>query len=162
MIFNSTTEYAIRGLAELSTRPGDAIVMLDEIVAGTDLPRDFLAKIFQRLVRGGILKSLKGRHGGFSLARQANEIILFDVVTLLEGDDCMDGCVVGMAACNDQMPCPQHDLYKPIRERLRDYLMTTTLADLAASLRAKQAWQKLQQQKSALEQNNIPDEITAG
>ena len=41
------------------------------------------------------------------------------------------------------MPCPQHDLYKPIRQRLKDYLITTTLADLAASLRAKQAWQKM-------------------
>jgi DNA-binding IscR family transcriptional regulator len=40
------------------------------------------------------------------------------------------------------MACPQHDLYKPIRQRWKDYLGTTTLADLAASLKAKQAYKK--------------------
>ena len=49
-------------------------------------------------------------------------------------------CVVGFDKCNDHMPCAQHDLYKPIRQRLKDYLKTTTLADLAASLRSKQSW----------------------
>jgi len=58
----------------------------------------------------------------------------------------MDACVVGLERCNDQMPCPQHDLYKPIRQRLKAYMQTTTLADLAASLQAKQAWQARVQQ----------------
>jgi DNA-binding IscR family transcriptional regulator len=40
------------------------------------------------------------------------------------------------------MPCPQHDLYKPIRQRIKDYMTTTTLADLASSLRSKQAWHR--------------------
>ena len=44
------------------------------------------------------------------------------------------------------MPCAQHDLYKPIRQRLKDYLITTTLADLASSLRSKQSWRKMQEQ----------------
>jgi DNA-binding IscR family transcriptional regulator len=50
-----------------------------------------------------------------------------------------------MEACNDHMPCPQHDLYKPIRQRLKAYVQTTTLADLAASLKAKQAWHRLRE-----------------
>jgi Rrf2 family transcriptional regulator, iron-sulfur cluster assembly transcription factor len=52
----------------------------------------------------------------------------------------MDACIVGLERCHDQMPCPQHDLYKPIRQRLKAYMQTTTLADLAASLHAKLAW----------------------
>jgi Rrf2 family protein len=142
MIFASTTEYAIRGLSELAARSASKPVLLDELVAGTDLPRDFLAKIFQRLVHGGLLKSAKGRNGGFSLARPAHAITLMDILQVIEGGLPMDHCVVGMASCNDMMPCPQHDLYKPIRQRLKDYMQTTTLADLAASLRAKQTWQK--------------------
>lgn len=143
MIFSNPTEYALRGLSELAIRGEDKPVMLDELVTGTDLPRDFLAKVFQKLVRGGVLKSAKGRGGGFRLARPAHEITLIHVVEAIDGPQTLDQCVVGLERCNDQMPCPQHDLYKPIRQRLKDYLTTTTLADLAASLKAKQSWRQL-------------------
>jgi Rrf2 family protein len=143
MIFSNATEYAIRGLSELAGRGVNGPVMLDELVAGTDLPRDFLAKIFQKLVRAGILKSAKGRGGGFTLAKPQHDVTLIDIVEAIEGPQLLDACVVGLEKCNDTMPCAQHDLYKPIRQRLKDYLRTTTLADLAASLRSKQAWRKL-------------------
>jgi Rrf2 family protein len=143
MIFSNPTEYAIRGLSELAGRAPDSTLLLDQLIAGTDLPRDFLAKLFQRLVKGGILNSAKGRGGGFSLARPAHLITLMEIVEVMEGPQSFDRCVVGLEKCNDHMPCPQHDLYKPIRQRLKDYLHTTTLADLAASLRAKQSWQKM-------------------
>jgi Rrf2 family protein len=145
MIFSSATEYAIRGMSELACRSDGSgkPVMLDQLVEGTDIPRDFLAKIFQKIVRAGILRSHKGRGGGFSLARPDHEITIMQIVEAIEGPDAFDGCVVGMEACNDHMPCPQHDLYKPIRQRLKAYVQTTTLADLAASLKAKQAWHRL-------------------
>jgi Rrf2 family protein len=142
MIFSSPTEYAMRGLSELALRGDDQRIMLDELVAGTNLPRDFMAKVFQRLVHAGLLRSSKGRGGGFSLARPAHEITMMQIVEALEGSQTMDRCVVGLEKCNDHMPCPQHDLYKPIRQRLKDYLNTTTLADLAASLKAKLAWRQ--------------------
>src|SRR3954452_20494714 len=92
MIFSSATEYAIRGLSELAARgvggPAGTTggrVLLDDLVAGTDLPRDFLAKIFQRLARAGVLASAKGRGGGFSLARPAHSITLLEVVIALDG-----------------------------------------------------------------------------
>jgi Rrf2 family protein len=150
MIFSSATEYAIRGLSELAGRNSAAPIMLDDLVAGTSLPRDFVAKIFQKLVRAGILKSAKGRGGGFTLARPQHDVTLLNIVEAIEGPQLMDRCVVGLEQCNDSMPCSQHDLYKPIRQRLKDYLHTTTLADMAASLRSKKAWQKMQEQKQAI------------
>ena len=144
MIFTTTTEYAIRGIAELCGRAGEGkSIMLDDLVAGTTLPRDFLAKVFQRLVKAGILRSAKGRGGGFSLGRRAEEITLKDIVEAIDGPILLDRCAVGLEKCNDAQPCPQHDLYKPVRERLRDYLTTTTVADLAASLKTKQSWRKI-------------------
>jgi len=142
MIFTSTTEYAIRGMSELASRATVGSVLLDQLVAGTDLPRDFMAKIFQRLVKGRLLRSAKGRGGGFTLARPAHEITLMHIVEAIEGPQRLDQCVVGLEKCTDVMPCPQHDLYKPLRQRLKDYLNTTTLADLAASLKSKPIWQK--------------------
>ncbi|HVT88048.1 MAG TPA: Rrf2 family transcriptional regulator [Tepidisphaeraceae bacterium] len=145
MIFTSATEYAIRGLAELASRSTGGNMLLDQLVTGTDLPRDFMAKIFQKLVHGGILISAKGRGGGFAVARPAHQITLMEVVEAMEGPQLLDRCVVGLEACSDSMPCPQHDLYKPIRQRLKDYLNTTTVADMASSLKAKQAWREVHQ-----------------
>ena len=63
MIFSNATEYAIRGLAELASRSENGhSMLLDELVAGTDLPRDFVAKLFQKLVKGGILRSHQRVH----------------------------------------------------------------------------------------------------
>lgn len=146
MIFSNATEYAIRGLSELAARNISGPIMLDDLVVGTGLPRDFVAKIFQKLVRAGILRSAKGRGGGFALAKAQHEVRLIDIVEAIEGPQLLDECVVGLEKCNDQMPCAQHDLYKPIRQRLKDYLITTTLADLASSLRSKQSWRKMQEQ----------------
>ncbi len=139
MIYSSSTEYAIRGLAELAGREAHRPVMLDDLVAGTTLPRDFLAKVFQKLVHGGVLRSVKGRGGGFNLAKPANEISLMDIVRAVDGPEALDHCVVGLEACNDEMPCPQHDLYKPMRTCIREYLQKTTVAELGAALKAKQA-----------------------
>src|SRR5678815_3656486 len=124
MIFSTPTEYAIRGLSEMAIRGDDQRVMLDDLVAGTDLPRDFMAKVFQRLVHAGLLRSSKGRGGGFSLSRPAHQITMVQIVGAIEGPLLVGRCVVGLEKCNDHMPCPQHDLYKPIRQLLKDYMNT--------------------------------------
>lgn len=145
MLYSTSTQYAIRGLAELACRTSSSAkaartsVMLDQLIAGSDLPREFLAKVFQQLVKSGILTSAKGRGGGFALARPAYEISLFHIISALDGPAACDGCVVGLPQCSDSLPCPQHDLFKPIRQRLKDYLQTTTLADMAASLKSNRA-----------------------
>ena len=148
MIFSNPSEYAIRALSELVLMSQDAplggsrragFVMLDKLTEQANLPREFLAKIFRQLVEGGVLTSAKGPGGGFALARPPHEISLLNVIDIVDGGHQLDGCVVGLARCNDQMSCPQHDLFKPIRQRLRAYLSTTTLADTGASLKEKKS-----------------------
>ena len=148
MLFSSGTEHAMRGLSEMAARGTQGRVMVEELAARVNVPRDFLAKMFQRLARAGILASTKGRGGGFALARPAHAISLMDIVAALEGPGSMDRCVVGIAACDERTACPLHDLFRPIRQRLKDYLATTTLADMGASLRSNPAWQ--QQQSTAV------------
>ncbi len=157
MIFSNPSEYAIRALSELVLMSKDVpvggprragFVMLDKLTEQANLPREFLAKIFRQLVEGGVLASAKGPGGGFSLARPPQDITLLNIIEIVDGGCQIDGCVVGLARCNDQMSCPQHDLFKPIRQRLRAYLSTTTLADTAASLKEKKS---LSAQDAAIE-----------
>ena len=113
MIFSNPSEYAIRALSELVLMSQDVpvggsrragFVMLDKLTEQANLPREFLAKIFRQLVEGGVLTSAKGPGGGFSLAKPAHEVSLLNVIEIIDGGHQIDGCVVGLARCNDHMP----------------------------------------------------------
>lgn len=134
MLFSHASEYAVRGLAELAGRAKhNQPLRLDEILSGTGLPRDYLAKLFRRLVKGGILRSAKGRGGGFSCSRAPQEITLMQIIEAMQGPQCFERCISGLDKCSNRMPCAQHHRYNAVRRALTEYLNTTTLADLAAA-----------------------------
>ena len=137
MIYSNACAYAIRAVTRLALMNPGGYVLLDDLTAGTDLPRHFVAKIFQDLVRKGLLTSAKGRGGGFALAHPPHKISLFDIVECVDGVDQIDQCVVGMARCDDTQPCPQHDHWKPIRTKLRDFMQETTLDQMTSTLEHK-------------------------
>lgn len=137
MIYSNACAYAIRAMSRLSMVRPDGYVLLDELCEGTDLPRHFVAKIFQELVRKGLLTSAKGRGGGFALASNPQKVTLFDIVKAIDGVEQLDHCVVGMSRCDDNQPCPQHDAWKAIRMQLKDYLQHTTLRDMSDALAGK-------------------------
>ena len=137
MLYSNACAYAIRALTRLALLRPNGYALLDELCDQSDLPRHFVAKIFQDLVRKGLLVSAKGRGGGFALARRPNAITLHDIVAEVDGVEWLSNCVVGMARCDDTQPCPQHDQWKPIRENLRQYFQQTTLEQMAETLKTK-------------------------
>src|SRR6185369_14170105 len=70
VFFSIRTERALEALGRLAAiaTPGQR-VYLEDILDGTDAPRAFLSKVFTRLSRAGIVTSLRGRFGGYTLAR---------------------------------------------------------------------------------------------
>ncbi len=137
MIYSNACAYAIRAMARLAMLRPDGYVLLDELCADSDLPRHFVAKIFQDLVRKGLLTSAKGRGGGFALSRPPQQISLFDIYAAVDGAEDLDACVVGNARCDDKQPCPLHDRWSPIRRQLKDFLLDTTLDQMSETLERK-------------------------
>jgi Rrf2 family protein len=115
----------------------DGYVLLEEICADEALPRHFVAKILQDLVRKGLLISARGRGGGFALAYPPRQITLYDVVERIDGTEWLDECIVGMAQCDNEQPCPLHDQWKAMRERMYEFLTTTTLEQMSWTLQRK-------------------------
>lgn len=139
VLYSNACEYALRALTRLAGMPAGEVVPLRELARAEEIPAPFLAKIVQGVVRGGLLRSTRGRGGGVSLARPAAMITLLDVKRVMDGTADLDGCAVGLAACSDTMPCGQHEAWKPLREAIKHYLGTTTLADMASALAEKRA-----------------------
>lgn len=79
------SEYGLKGLVYLARKSDKKAVLTSEISAAQNIPPSFLNKIFQKLVRAGILKSYRGSRGGFALARSPREITLRRIIETLEG-----------------------------------------------------------------------------
>jgi Rrf2 family protein len=137
MIYSHACAYAIRAMSRLAALEPEGYVLLDHICEGTDLPKDFLAKVFQQLVRHGLLISAKGRGGGFALSRSASRITLYEIVAAIDGVEGLNRCVVGMGQCNESQPCPQHEPWAAVRKQLRDFMLKTTLANMGKTLERK-------------------------
>ncbi len=138
MLYSVGCEYGIRALSKLATEAkAGEYRLLQEIVDGIDVPRHFLGKVFQSLVRANVLKSAKGRGGGYALAWPPEEIRLREIVEAIDGVARTSRCVLGLAECDESQPCPQHDQWTPIKKQIDDLLDNTTLADLAEALLKK-------------------------
>lgn len=137
MIYSTACEYAIRALTVLADEPAERWVLRITIAETGGLPAPFMGKILKDLVRAGLLESVRGRGGGYRLARPAAEIRLIDIREAIDGTRDLDSCAVGLDPCSDATPCPLHDDFKRVRETIRDYLTTTTLDQVVTGRRSK-------------------------
>lgn len=106
-------------------------VELSEIASEQDIPKHFLSKILQLLVKHKLLISMKGPNGGFRLSRPPEEITLIEVVDAIDGLDIFSQCGIGFRECDENDPCPIHPDYIKIRERVFLLFQNKTLENLA-------------------------------
>lgn len=125
------SEYAIEGLIALAAKPLGTVMLLRDIAKSRVIPASFLAKIFQKLTRGGILNSSRGAVRGYALARRPKDLKLKEIVLAVEGTDLLERCIFWSCRCADANPCALHFRWKKMRQRIIGEMMErTTLADL--------------------------------
>lgn len=99
------TDYAIRALCFIA-KNNEKVVSVPELVRATKIPRPFLRKILQALHNYGILRSYKGKGGGFCLARSADKIILTDIMRVFQGKLRLSECIFKGLRCPQIRACP--------------------------------------------------------
>lgn len=137
MLYSCKCSYAIQSLTRLAMIRPQGFLLIEDLCSQTDLPRHFVAKILQELVRQKLLISAKGRGGGFALSRSPSEIRLLDIVTAVDGIQGYSQCAIGHGACDEHQPCPLHDHWKDVRQQIESFLTRTTLADMSDTLGRK-------------------------
>ena len=118
---------------------GDAPLQAMDLAAATAVPENYLRKVLHELVRGGVLRSSRGKHGGFRLAVPAERLTLLAVITRFDRLTERRRCLLGRAECSDADPCPLHHRWKAMAERLATFFGTTTVADVVADQRRSEA-----------------------
>ncbi len=131
MKLGKESRYAIEGLVVLTQLPFGTTMQLREIAAAAGVPANFLAKIFQKLVRANILGSSRGAVRGYALARRPNAISVKDIFVAVEGADVFDRCIFWSDRCADLSPCPMHAEWKKMRQAITQRMQQMTLAGVA-------------------------------
>lgn len=135
MILSRTSQYAIQALIYVATQPAGEPVLSWKVAEYLGVPPSYLAKIMQTLCRGNLLYSFRGRQGGFCLREGAEKTDLMRIVSLIEGPELTETCVLGLKVCEDMTPCPMHTRWKPIKDKIVRILREETLERLAAAVR---------------------------
>lgn len=135
-MFSKACEYGIRATLYIATQSmNDSRVSLKDIAREIESPPAFTAKILQSLARHGVVESLKGPTGGFTMdTSKARSLRLIDVVSAIDGDAIFNGCGLGLKTCDSHYPCPIHNDFAIVRDGLKRMLEETLIIDLALGL----------------------------
>jgi Rrf2 family protein len=132
MRMSAKAEYAVRAMVQLATLDDDVRVTTDDLASAQGIPPQFLVDILSDLRNDRLVRSHRGRDGGYELARPGTEISIADVLR------CIDGPLasvrdVGLGDLPYSGPTAAlTDLWRALRASMRSVLEQTTLADVAA------------------------------
>ncbi|MGI8438690.1 MAG: RrF2 family transcriptional regulator [Thermoleophilaceae bacterium] len=146
-MFSTKAEYGVRVMAHLASHDGGRPVPLGAIAEAEGLPLAYLEHLVQRLRRAELVESRRGSHGGYSLARPAEEITMAEVVGALEGQiapiDCIspreDGTLVCARETESDHVCPTKLLWTRVQGSIVRTLTELTLSDLIRTSKSKVA-----------------------
>jgi Rrf2 family protein len=138
-MLSNTCKYAVRALIYLGKYSADGTkIGIKKISSDLNIPTPFLGKILQNLVKQKILVSTKGPNGGFGLGKKLADISLYDIVSIVDGDDYFKVCLIGHHPCATheaaEKPCPVHSRFGPIRAQLLQFYQETTLAGILGDM----------------------------
>jgi Rrf2 family protein len=122
-------DYGLIALRHLALHQGGASAK--EIAANYGIPMPLLAKVLQKLARGGLLVAAHGTNGGYRLARDASAISALEVVRTIDGPIILTSCFTQQKQCYQSGTCSVREPLRKIHESILKLLEDITISDLA-------------------------------
>ncbi len=157
MRFSKKVEYALIAMVEMA---GQSV--FDELVTARSLsreyriPQEILSKVLQKLTRIGLLQSVQGIKGGYTLARPIEEINLLEVVESIDGPLRLVACNTGRPCdCEQFLFCNIQAPMQYIQDEFAQLLNSITLKDLMTRLKGDFGWVYERKTTGKLNTDNI-------
>ncbi len=140
VMISQKARYALRALLYLAAKGDTMPVQISEIAESENIPRKFLEQILLELKKPGIVRSVRGRQGGYALGRSAKDISFADVLRVTDGPLALSPCVSVMAYrpcedCFDEAVCAIRKALLAARDATAEILESRNLATAAAQLK---------------------------
>jgi Rrf2 family protein len=123
-------DYALRAVIYLSHQPQEKISYVSEIARDQLIPVNFLFKILRKLVKKGLVKSYRGPHGGYVLARNPSEVSFLEVIEAIDGPVLVNRCLSEETRCLLERSCKMLGAWQRIQEHVIGELRSLSIADL--------------------------------
>jgi Rrf2 family protein len=140
-MFSKTFGYALRAVTFVAIHGHDHHkVGLHELADNLEIPRHFLGKIMQDMVRHGILDSTKGPSGGFFPNEHTRKTPLLDILKITDGNLIFDHCALNIKRCNAEHPCPLHHDFAVCRDGMLKVLSVKTIGQLTTGVESGETY----------------------
>ena len=125
MKLSKKTDYAIILLTHLGEQ--SIPVSSQEVASAYKLPQPMVANILKGLVSSGLIKSIRGQHGGYVLGRSPDEINLSEIIRITDRDFELVECVHEKDSCRFYKSCPTRQPLIALHQKIKQFVEETTL-----------------------------------
>jgi len=122
--------YGTRLMVDLAQHFADGPIPLAQIAKRQDLSAKYLEQLIILLKGSGLIRSARGRRGGYMLARKPEDISVGEIVETLEGKLAVVDCVTEPELCYRSPECPTREIWVGMTDVLKNQLFSLTLQDI--------------------------------
>ena len=123
-------DYGLMAMKHLAEHQDRGACSAKDVADAYGIPPEALAKILQRLVKAGLLKSLHGMNGGYTLARDAGTISAFEVIRAIDGPLFITSCITVRGECDQSDRCNIREPLRKVNSSIEDVLRRIKISEM--------------------------------
>ncbi len=137
MKISTRARYGTRLMLELALHYDEGPLFLKDIAKAEEISEKYLSQIIIPLRSAGLVNSLRGAHGGYTLSRPPEKITIKDIVEVLEGGFDLVSCTEDASSCSRVSLCVTRGIWSDLGKKISQTLKATTLEDLVMQCKSK-------------------------
>lgn len=131
MMISTKGRYALRVMVDLAQHSDGRLIPLAVIAERQNISEKYLENIVSGLAKNGLVKSTRGKNGGYSLTKSPREYTVAEIISASEGDLAPVSCLRDSNSCENAQNCPTIALWGNLQDVIYTYLNNISLEDLA-------------------------------
>ncbi|MDP8234557.1 MAG: RrF2 family transcriptional regulator [Candidatus Saelkia tenebricola] len=137
MKLSTRSRYGLRFMLDLALNCENGAVFLKDTAKREEISEKYLSQLVIPLKAVGLINSIRGAHGGYTLAKNPSEISLKNIIEILEGDLNLVACVKDTFSCDRVSVCTTRGVWAKLGDKIKELLDSFTLEDLVKEHKEK-------------------------
>lgn len=137
-VLRRNTDYALRMMVAIAKQfKNEKLMSARRLTSDCNFSYELGRKLLQRLHKAGLVNSVQGLKGGFTLSRKPSEITLLEIINVLQGGICLNKCLANDKECEFELGCEINTKLAYLQLQMEDYLESITLEEILRSQNKK-------------------------